>query len=130
LVETASAMFQNPMINIYSHEVMQLVRFYEGLGFRETFRTPKQGTPVHVEVSLDRFKIGIASVEAAIADHGLSWSSRPETSRPEAAPARQSSLASLCSTIRSRRRRSPRWKVFAGPAASSVVTPRPRCASA
>jgi catechol 2,3-dioxygenase-like lactoylglutathione lyase family enzyme len=60
------------MINIYSREVMQLVSFYEGLGFRETFRTPKKGTPVHVEVNLDRFTIGIASVDAAIADHGLS----------------------------------------------------------
>jgi catechol 2,3-dioxygenase-like lactoylglutathione lyase family enzyme len=65
-------MFRNPAINIYSAEVMRLVRFYEGLGFRETFRTPKQGAAVHVEVTLDGFKIGIASVDAAIADHGLS----------------------------------------------------------
>ena len=64
-------MFSRPAINIYSHEVMRLVRFYEGLGFRETFRTPKEGTPVHVEVVLDRFTIGIAAVDAAIADHGL-----------------------------------------------------------
>ena len=62
---------QSPAINIYSHEVIRHVRFYEGLGFRETFRTPKEGTPVHVEVVLDGFTIGIAAVEAAIADHGL-----------------------------------------------------------
>jgi len=62
----------SPAINVYSHDVMQLVSFYERLGFRETFRTPKDGTPVHVEVRLDGLTIGIASVEAAIADHGLS----------------------------------------------------------
>jgi catechol 2,3-dioxygenase-like lactoylglutathione lyase family enzyme len=50
---------------------MRLVAFYEGLGFRETFRTPKDGTPDHVEVVHDGFTIGIASVEAARADHGL-----------------------------------------------------------
>jgi catechol 2,3-dioxygenase-like lactoylglutathione lyase family enzyme len=64
-------MFSSPAINIYSHDVVRPVTFYEGLGFRETFRTPKDGTPDHVEVVLDGFTIGIASVEAAIADHGL-----------------------------------------------------------
>ena len=64
-------MFRNPAINIYSHDVVRLVTFYERLGFRETFRTPKDGTPVHVEVTLGQFTVGIASVEAAIADHGL-----------------------------------------------------------
>jgi predicted enzyme related to lactoylglutathione lyase len=64
-------MFRSPAINVYSHDVMRLVAFYEGLGFRETFRTPKLGTPVHVELVLDGFTIGIASVDAAIADHGL-----------------------------------------------------------
>jgi catechol 2,3-dioxygenase-like lactoylglutathione lyase family enzyme len=63
--------FSNPAINIYSRDVLRLVRFYEGLGFRETFRTPTEGTPVHVEVVLGGFTIGIASVDAAIADHGL-----------------------------------------------------------
>jgi uncharacterized glyoxalase superfamily protein PhnB len=53
---------------------VRLVAFYEGLGFRETFRTPKEGQPVHVEVTLNGFTIGIASVDAAVADHGL----RPE----------------------------------------------------
>ena len=72
MIETTPATFRNPMINIYSHDVMRLVSFYERLGFRETFRTPEHGAPVHVELSLDDFKIGVASVDAAIADHGLS----------------------------------------------------------
>lgn len=67
-------MFRSPAINVYSHDVMRLASFYEGLGFRETFRTPKEGTPVHVELTLDGFTIGIADVDAAQADHGL----RPE----------------------------------------------------
>jgi hypothetical protein len=67
----AAPTFRNPMINVYSHEVVRLVAFYERLGFLETFRTPRQGTPVHVELALDGFKVGIASVDAAIADHGL-----------------------------------------------------------
>jgi hypothetical protein len=37
---------------------MRLVGFYEGLGFRETFRTPEEGTPIHVGVTLDGFTIG------------------------------------------------------------------------
>ena len=66
-----SIVFTRPAINIYSHDLMRLVSFYEGLGFRETFRTPTEGTPVHVEVIMDGFTIGIAAVDAAIADHGL-----------------------------------------------------------
>ena len=65
-------MFRSPAINIYSRDVLRLVGFYESLGFRETFRTPEEGTPVHVEVTLDGFTIGIAAVDAAAADHGLS----------------------------------------------------------
>jgi hypothetical protein len=70
--ETAQITLRSPAINIYSHDVMRLVGFYERLGFRETFRTPEQGRPVHVELSLEQFKIGVASVNASIADHGLS----------------------------------------------------------
>ena len=64
-------MFRDPMINIYSHDVLRLAGFYESLGFAETFRTPSDGPPAHVEVSLDGLRIGIASIDAAAA-HGLS----------------------------------------------------------
>jgi predicted enzyme related to lactoylglutathione lyase len=66
-----STVFGSPGINVYSRDVDRLVGFYEGLGFRETFRAPKEGAPVHVEIALDGFTIGIAAVDAAIADHGL-----------------------------------------------------------
>jgi catechol 2,3-dioxygenase-like lactoylglutathione lyase family enzyme len=71
VVETAPATFRDPAINIYSRDVMRLVRFYAGLGFRETFRTPDEGSPAHVAVTLDGFTLGIAAVDAAIAHHGL-----------------------------------------------------------
>ncbi len=67
-------MFRSPAINLYSQDVPRLVAFYERLGFRETFRTPTEGRPVHVEITLDGFTVGIASAESAAADHGL----RPE----------------------------------------------------
>jgi len=64
-------MFQTPSINVYTRDVNRLVGFYEKIGFRETFRTPKQGDPDHVELKLDQFTVGIASVNAAVSDHGL-----------------------------------------------------------
>lgn len=64
-------MFRTPMINLYTLDIQRAVAFYRGLGFVETFRTPQDGMPVHVELTLDGFTIGIATVEAAVADHGL-----------------------------------------------------------
>ena len=64
-------MFQTPSINILTHDVVRLASFYERLGFRETYRIPNEGTPAHVEVTLDHFNLGISSVEAAVSDHGL-----------------------------------------------------------
>jgi len=62
--------FQDPSIDIYSQDAVRLAAFYERLGFRETYRTPSEGVPTHVEVTLDRFTIGISSVDVAISDHG------------------------------------------------------------
>ena len=64
-------MFRNPSVNLYTHDVARLVAFYTDLGFREVFRTPKEGAPAHVEVSLGEFTLGLASVGAAKSDHGL-----------------------------------------------------------
>jgi catechol 2,3-dioxygenase-like lactoylglutathione lyase family enzyme len=63
--------FSTPQVNIYSEDVLRSVGFYRGLGFEETFRTPRDGEPIHVELVLDGFKLGIASVASATADHGL-----------------------------------------------------------
>ncbi len=64
-------MFRSPQINLYVADVSQAVLFYERLGFVETFRTPAEGSPIHVELGLDGFKLGIADVESARRDHGL-----------------------------------------------------------
>jgi hypothetical protein len=63
MIGSFASVFSSPQINLYSHDVVRLVTFYEGLGFRETFRTPKEGPPDHIELGLDGFTIGIASAE-------------------------------------------------------------------
>jgi catechol 2,3-dioxygenase-like lactoylglutathione lyase family enzyme len=64
-------MFRSPQINLYVADVPRSVGFYQRLGFAETFRTPAAGTPIHVEMVLDGFRIGLADVRSARADHGL-----------------------------------------------------------
>jgi catechol 2,3-dioxygenase-like lactoylglutathione lyase family enzyme len=66
--------FSAPMINLYSRDLPQAVKFYSEFGFVETFRTPEKGEPVHIELKLGGFTLGIASLEAAREHHGL----RPE----------------------------------------------------
>jgi catechol 2,3-dioxygenase-like lactoylglutathione lyase family enzyme len=62
--------FRSPMINLYSRDLARAVSFYAALGFVEAFRTPTSGPPAHVELRLDGFTLGIATVEAA-KEHGL-----------------------------------------------------------
>jgi len=64
-------MFSSPQINIYSADVERALRFYNGLGFEERFRYAPHGAPVHVELVLDGFTLGIADADAARTDHGL-----------------------------------------------------------
>jgi len=64
--------FKSPMINLYSRDLPRAMAFYSELGFVEKFRTPASGEPAHVELTLSGFTLGIATVEAAKAHHGLS----------------------------------------------------------
>lgn len=65
-------MFVKPMVNLYTHDIEAGLRFYRDLlGFVETFRTPTTGTPEHVELRLDRFTIGLGTVDAARNAHGV-----------------------------------------------------------
>jgi catechol 2,3-dioxygenase-like lactoylglutathione lyase family enzyme len=66
--------FRAPLINLYSRDLPRAAAFYSELGFVETFRTPASGEPSHVQLKLDSFTLGIATVEAARTHHGL----RPE----------------------------------------------------
>ena len=74
MIGKAMPAFRAPMINLYSRDLPQAVAFYSQLGFVETFRTPASGEPSHVELKLDGFTLGIATVAAASDHHGL----RPE----------------------------------------------------
>ncbi len=64
--------FTNPSINYYVADVESAARYYiDHFGFVETFRTPKQGRPDHVELRLDSLTLGLASKESAQTMHGL-----------------------------------------------------------
>lgn len=57
------------MTNLYSRDLCRVAAFYSELGFVEAFRTPESGQPVHIELTLDEFTLGIATMEAAKAHH-------------------------------------------------------------
>ena len=56
---------------LFSADLPRAVAFYASLGFRETFRVPADGDPIHVDLGLDGYTIGIASVASTRQDHGL-----------------------------------------------------------
>jgi len=63
--------FRTPQVVLLSENVEHTVAFYVQLGFSETFRTPVVGEPIHVDLALDDYKIGIASIASTRDDHGL-----------------------------------------------------------
>ncbi|HTS99587.1 MAG TPA: VOC family protein [Streptosporangiaceae bacterium] len=65
-------MFVTPLVNLYTRDIEAGIRFYRDLlGFEETFRTPRDGVPEHVELRLDGFTVGLGTVEAARRVHGV-----------------------------------------------------------
>ncbi|HXQ78937.1 MAG TPA: VOC family protein [Thermoplasmata archaeon] len=74
----ARVAFTNPQVNLYAGDIEGSLRFYcDVLGFTETFRTPKEGLPAHVELQLGAFKLGLATFEALKRDHGILTSRGP-----------------------------------------------------
>ena len=65
------SVFREPQVILFSDDLPRAAAFYERLGFTETFRTPTEGEPIHVDLALDGYKIGIASVASTRDDHGL-----------------------------------------------------------
>lgn len=64
--------FNRPQINLYVNDVELSSQFYvKMLGFKETFRTPKEGRPVHIELTLDNFILGVAHVSETRKTHGF-----------------------------------------------------------
>lgn len=65
-------MFKNPQVNFYVQDVELSARFYrESFGFAETFRTPENGPPAHVELRLGDFTLGVAAIDALREVHGV-----------------------------------------------------------
>jgi catechol 2,3-dioxygenase-like lactoylglutathione lyase family enzyme len=65
-------MFTEGFVNLYTCNIEAGIHFYRDLlGFRETFRTPREGTPEHVELTLNGFGVGLGTVEAAKRVHGV-----------------------------------------------------------
>lgn len=64
-------MFHSPQVILFSPNVLRAVDFYTDLGFTETFRVPTDRDPIHVDLVLDGYTIGIASVASTRDDHGL-----------------------------------------------------------
>ncbi len=54
------------------------MRFYRDLlRFRETFRTPARGTPIHIELRLGSFILGLASIDSLRQTHGITAGDGP-----------------------------------------------------
>lgn len=68
---TVGRVFSTPQVNVYAADVARTVAFYASLGFVETFRTPREGRPIHVELRLDGFTLGVADAASARRDHGI-----------------------------------------------------------
>ena len=65
-------MFAEGLVNLYTRDIEVGIRFYRDLlGFKETFRTPREGTPSHVEFKVGGFTLGLGTVEAAKRVHGV-----------------------------------------------------------
>jgi lactoylglutathione lyase len=65
-------MFRSAFVNLYTNDIEAGIRFYRDLlGFVETFGTPTEGTPEHVELKLNGFGLGLGTVEAAKRVHGV-----------------------------------------------------------
>jgi catechol 2,3-dioxygenase-like lactoylglutathione lyase family enzyme len=69
--EEFAGMLGKPQVILFSADVERAAAFYRRLGFRETFRVPAEGAPIHVDLSLDGYTIGFASITSAREDHGL-----------------------------------------------------------
>lgn len=65
-------MYVTALVNLYTRDIEAGLHFYRDLlGFVETFRTPTEGVPEHVELRLNDFIIGLGAVEAAKRVHGV-----------------------------------------------------------
>lgn len=70
--------FKNHLYDVFTRDLGRSLRFYQGLvGFTETFRTPKQGAPDHVEMELGALNLSVSTLEALKRDHGIAGGGGP-----------------------------------------------------
>jgi lactoylglutathione lyase len=64
--------FSNGLVNLYTRGMEAGIHFYRDLlGLAETFRTPNEGTPEHIEFRAGGFTLGLGTVDAARRVHGI-----------------------------------------------------------
>jgi catechol 2,3-dioxygenase-like lactoylglutathione lyase family enzyme len=60
------------LVNVFTHDMEAALAFYQGvLGLPESFRTPREGTPDHAEMTAGGFVLAVSTAEAARQVHGL-----------------------------------------------------------
>jgi len=65
-------MITSGLVNVFTQDIQAAVDFYQNvLGLPETFRTPREGTPEHVEMTAGGFVLALSTAEAARRVHGL-----------------------------------------------------------
>lgn len=64
-------MFHTPQVVLFTKRIDAAVAFYRAIGFAEVFREPAAGKPAHVDLELDGYRIGLATVRSAREDHWL-----------------------------------------------------------
>ncbi len=70
--------FRNHLFNLYTDDLDRSLGFYRDLvGFRETYRTPAQGPPEHVELELGPLNLSVSTLEALRRHHGLDGGGGP-----------------------------------------------------
>src|SRR5215472_602557 len=65
------SVFREPQVILFSDDLPRAAEFYASLGFKQTFRVPADGPPIHVDLVLDGYKIGIAGADSCRQDHNL-----------------------------------------------------------
>lgn len=70
-------MFTSPQAVLFCADVEATAAFYGRLGFIETFRTPVDGPPRHVDVELDGWRLGLTGHDGTEADHGFATARAP-----------------------------------------------------
>lgn len=59
-------MITSGLVNVFSSDIDAALGFYQRvLGLPETFRTPREGTPEHVEMAAGGFVLALSTADAA-----------------------------------------------------------------